>query len=86
MGADTLDLCTKDIYQVRGNIMLAQKELSKLAKKFHVATSGLSKTEVIRKLQLSEGNFDCYARAAGGVCDQAECLWREDCLHEPAEV
>ncbi|MCX7180523.1 MAG: SAP domain-containing protein [Proteobacteria bacterium] len=57
-----------------------------MAKKFHVATSGLSKTEVLRKLQLSEGNFDCYARASGGVCDQAECLWREECLHESAEV
>lgn len=62
--------------------MLNQKELLKLAKKLHVATTGLSKTELIRKLQSSEGNFDCYARAAGGVCDQPECLWREDCLSD----
>ncbi|MFA7270245.1 MAG: SAP domain-containing protein [Sterolibacterium sp.] len=66
--------------------MLAQKELVKLAKKFHVSTGGLSKTELIRKFQLSEGNFDCYARASNGMCDQAECLWRDDCLHESAEV
>lgn len=65
--------------------MLAQKELLKLAKKHHVSAGGLSKTELIRKLQLSEGNFDCYARASDGVCDQPECLWREDCLHETAE-
>ena len=65
--------------------MLAQKELLKLAKKFNVAASGLSKTELIRKLQLSEGNFDCYARASGGVCDQPACLWREDCLLASAE-
>lgn len=65
--------------------MLAQKELLKLAKKFHVAASGLSKTELIRKLQLSEGNFDCYARASDGVCDQPACLWREDCLLDSAE-
>ena len=65
--------------------MLAQKELLKLAKKFNVAASGLSKTELIRKLQLSEGNFDCYARASGGVCDQPACLWREDCLLESVE-
>jgi len=74
-----------DIYHVRRNIMLAQKELIKLAKKYHVATNDLSKAELIRKLQLSEGNFDCYARAAKGVCDQPACLWREDCLHESAE-
>lgn len=65
--------------------MLAQKELLKLAKKFHVAGGGLSKTELIRKLQSSEGNFDCYARASGGVCDQPACLWREDCLLDSAE-
>lgn len=65
--------------------MLAQKELIKLAKKYHVAASGLSKAELIRKLQVSEGNFDCYARASAGVCDQPACLWREDCLHESIE-
>jgi len=62
--------------------MLTQKELLKLAKKFHVSISGLTKPELIRKLQLAEGNFDCYAKASDGVCDQPACLWREDCLQD----
>ena len=64
--------------------MLTQKELLKLAKNFHVSPVGLSKTELIRKLQLCEGNFDCYGRASEGMCDQPECLWREDCLQDSA--
>ncbi|MDD5176206.1 MAG: SAP domain-containing protein [Sterolibacterium sp.] len=64
--------------------MMTQKELLKLAKKYHVSHSGLSNIELIRKLQQSEGNFDCYARAVDGVCDQSECLWRDGCLTESA--
>lgn len=60
--------------------MMTQKELLKLAKKRHVSASGLTTVELIRKLQQSEGNFDCYARASEGFCDQGECMWRDDCL------
>ena len=65
--------------------MMTQKELLKLAKKFHISHSDLSNIELIRKLQLSEGDFDCYGRAAEGVCDQSVCLWRDDCLQVSAE-
>ena len=66
--------------------MMPQKELLKLAKKFHISSSGLSNIELIRKLQQCEGNFDCYGRASEGVCDQSGCLWREDCLVVSAEL
>ena len=38
-----------------------------------------NKTTIIRKIQLSEGNFDCYRRSQG-FCDQMNCAWRGDCL------
>lgn len=38
------------------------------------------KVELIRAIQRKEGNFDCFATACGGVCDQTGCLWREDCF------
>jgi hypothetical protein len=41
---------------------------------------GLSNVELIRGIQLKEGNFDCFASAMEGSCDQALCLWRDDCL------
>lgn len=62
--------------------MMTQKELLKLAKQFDISDSGLSNIDLIRKVQQSEGNFDCYAKASEAVCDQSECLWRDGCLQE----
>lgn len=58
--------------------------LQKLAKQHQIFDASLSKTELIRKIQLAEGNFDCYAKAGQGDCDQSECLWRKDCMLESA--
>ena len=41
---------------------------------------GVTKVDAIRTLQLDEGNFDCFARAESGYCDQYQCIFREDCL------
>ena len=38
------------------------------------------KVELIRAIQRKEGNFDCFATAQAGVCDQTDCLWRTDCF------
>lgn len=40
----------------------------------------LFKTELIKAIQTSEGNFDCYGTARHGICDQGECCWRGDCF------
>lgn len=42
--------------------------------------SKLTKIQLIRKFQRFEGNFDCCASAYTRVCNQFECLWREECL------
>lgn len=41
---------------------------------------GVTKIQAIRMIQTDEGNFDCFARAEAGFCDQTECVFREDCL------
>lgn len=38
------------------------------------------KIELVRAIQRQQGNFDCFATALEGVCDQGGCLWREDCF------
>lgn len=38
------------------------------------------KTSLIRDIQRREGNFDCFATAYDGQCDQVSCSWRTDCL------
>ena len=41
---------------------------------------GVTKIKAIRMIQLDEGNFDCFARAESGYCDQDGCIFRQDCL------
>ncbi|PTN32865.1 SAP domain-containing protein [Desulfonatronum sp. SC1] len=41
---------------------------------------GTTKIHAVRTIQLDEGNFDCFARAEVGYCDQEGCIFREDCL------
>lgn len=51
-----------------------------IAKSLDIKLRNLSKTELIRKIQTTEGNFDCYSTASNGECSQTDCLWREDCV------
>lgn len=51
-----------------------------IAKSRSIDPGTLSKTELIKSIQSSEGNFDCFATAYAGECDQIGCSWREDCF------
>lgn len=55
------------------------KELQKVAKGLGIKSAGLRKSELIREIQKTEGNFDCFGTALE-YCDQTGCLFREDCL------
>lgn len=56
------------------------QQIRKIAKERGIKTANLKRPELIRMIQKSEGNFDCYGSATSGFCDQVECLWRKDCL------
>lgn len=53
-----------------------------LAKAKGVNSARLGKGDIIRAIQRSEGNFDCYGSAVNGYCDRGDCLWRDDCLRK----
>lgn len=55
-------------------------EVRAVAKSHKIDAAGMAKIDIIHALQRKEGNFDCYATAYAGVCDQTDCLWREDCF------
>lgn len=59
---------------------MKMQEIREMAKDFDIKTSRMSKLQLIHEIQLSEGNFDCFASAIDGECDQAGCIWREDCF------
>ena len=56
------------------------EEVRSIAKSHSINPGKLSKTELIKSIQVDEGNFDCFATAHDGVCDQVGCSWREDCF------
>jgi hypothetical protein len=51
-----------------------------LAKTYGIRSNTLSKVQLIKSIQISQGNFDCFATAYEGECDQKGCCWREDCF------
>ncbi|MDO8891480.1 MAG: SAP domain-containing protein [Sulfurimicrobium sp.] len=60
--------------------MMKIQDIRSIARGLKLKSSASSKVELIRQIQRHEGNFDCYATALLGICDQTECLWRKDCL------
>jgi hypothetical protein len=56
------------------------EEVRNIAKTQGLLPGKLSKTELIKLIQAEEGNFDCFATAYDSVCDQANCIWRNDCF------
>ncbi len=56
------------------------QEIRTIAKDFGLKTSRISKVELVRQIQVAEGNFGCFATAIDGNCNQMNCLWRSDCF------
>ena len=59
---------------------MKMEEVRNIAKSHGINPAKLSKAELIRSIQMREGNFDCFATAYDGECDQDDCCWREDCF------
>lgn len=56
------------------------KEIKEIAQKMGLKPGKMKKDEIIRAVQRSEGNFDCFGTASNGECTQQDCMWRADCL------
>jgi hypothetical protein len=57
------------------------QDIKTIAKDHGIKPSRMNKVELVKSIQLSEGNFGCFASALDGVCDQYNCLWRDDCFN-----
>ena len=55
-------------------------EIRAIAKRLDIKTSRMSKLNLIREIQTTEGNSPCFSTPQAGECDQTVCIWREDCL------
>lgn len=56
------------------------QEIRDIAKTHGLKTAHARKEQLIKHIQIAEGNFDCFTTAKDGYCDQAACVWRDDCL------
>ncbi|MFA9461620.1 Rho termination factor N-terminal domain-containing protein [Thiohalorhabdus methylotrophus] len=57
-------------------------EIRAIARRKGIKPAKARKAELIHRIQRAEGNFDCFASAEAGYCDQPACLWREDCFRQ----
>lgn len=55
------------------------KEVKGIAKRMDLKVTNIKKTELIRSIQKSEGNNDCFKTGYANECRQFNCLWRQDC-------
>lgn len=56
------------------------QRVREIAREHGLQPGKAEKEELIKEIQRKEGNFDCFATACDGMCDQTGCLWREDCF------
>jgi hypothetical protein len=54
-------------------------EIKEKAKELGVKTNKINKVDLIRAIQLQEGNLPCFATNRE-ACDQSECCWKDDCV------
>jgi hypothetical protein len=55
-------------------------EIRKMAKGKGINTYRMRKTDMIRAIQVTEKNVDCYGTQRIESCHEDECLWINDCL------
>lgn len=56
------------------------QEVQRLAYTMGIKPFGLTKADLIRRIQDREGNIPCYGTDRVGWCGEEGCLWRQDCL------
>ena len=56
------------------------KEIKTIAMSLGIKPGKLKKTDLIKTIQVEEGNFDCFGTAFTSECDQDDCVWRKDCF------
>ena len=55
------------------------EEIKVIAKQYNIKAGKLKKAELVRAIQLAEGNDACFDSGKASECGQDDCLWRVDC-------
>lgn len=54
-------------------------EIKEIAKQYNIKAGKAKKSDLVRAIQLAEGNLPCFANGQAEQCGQENCLWQEDC-------
>ncbi|MBU5635449.1 SAP domain-containing protein [Geomonas sp. Red69] len=55
------------------------QDIKEIAQKMAIHCGKLKKGELIRLIQVTEGNNACFDSGQSSQCGQQGCLWAEDC-------
>jgi hypothetical protein len=55
------------------------EEIKGIAKQRNIKVGKMKKAELVRAIQLAEGNEVCFESGQSSECGQDDCLWRNDC-------
>ena len=66
-------------YNILREAVMKLQEVKRIAKKMGLNTAKLTKDELIRAIQVEEGNVPCFGVGKAAECGQSVCLWREEC-------
>jgi len=56
------------------------EDIKAIAKHQGIAPGKMKKAELIRAIQASEENSQCFETGHANSCGQENCLWRTDCV------
>jgi len=56
------------------------RDIKEIAKAKGVKVGNMKKENIIKSIQVAEGNYNCFGTARSGECSQVDCLWRTDCI------
>ena len=59
---------------------MRQQDIRAIAVSLGLTPGRTTKVDLIRRIQMREGNFPCIATAKELYCDQSTCIWRDDCF------
>jgi len=55
------------------------QEIKEMAQRMAIPAGKLKKSDLIRVIQRTEGNSDCFDSGRSAQCGQQGCLWADDC-------
>jgi hypothetical protein len=61
-------------------------EIKAIATKLGIKSGRMKKAELVRAIQIEEGNYDCFGTVRFHECTEEGCLWRTDCKKEAPKV